>query len=296
MKISETFDFWGLSERNVKVKDFIKKNNFDNEEIFIADKEYINSDYTVSLIFKSGYSFKHYYYTPKEHIADSDESFFIGFNIGDFYGNPNFPFELPLNLTFNDNYEKVKKKLNKRSSKAVKTAADSVFYQFNFEKFYVLAYFNKHDQLIYLVVKLFEKSELSKIELQNSFKIQNKNLRTENITSFDTLKIQKPTFKWKDRMLEGDTIFNTEIIVETSKQLDEFIHNLKDAVLKRNSKLIYNQTKKFVKSINKLNKKYSYFIETTEREELCEFIDKCIRVTGFEIEKGFDITEEWREW
>jgi len=97
-------------------------------------------------------------------------------------------------------------------------------------------------------------------------------------------------------MLEGDNIFNDENITETSKELDVFIDNLKDAVLKRNSKNIYNATKKSVKLLNKLNERFDDFIETTEREELCEFIDKCIRITGFEIEKDFDITQEWREW
>jgi hypothetical protein len=296
MKISETLDYWGLSEHNIQIRNFIKVNNFDKSKIFIGDKEYYNSKYTVSLLFKPVNLFKYDYYTPEEIFTDSiEESFFIGFTIGDFYGKPKFPFELPFGLTFNDSYEEVKKKLNVSSSKITKLE-DSVYYQFNFDKFYALTYFSLDDKLIYLVVKLFQKSELSNIELQKSFKLQNKNLKTENLTLLDELKIQKPTFQWKQRMFEGDDIFNDENILETSKQLDVFIDNLKDAVLKRNSKNIYNATKKNVKSINKLNERFDYFIETTEREELCEFIDKCIRGTGFELENGFDITQEWREW
>lgn len=38
------------------------------------------------------------------------------------------------------------------------------------------------------------------------------------------------------------------------------------------------------------------FIETMEREELAEFIEKAARLAGLEIEDGYDITEEWREW
>ena len=98
---------------------------------------------------------------------------FIGFKIGDFYGNPKFPFELPFGLKLKDNYEEVKKKLNVTSSKITKLE-DSAYYQFNFDKFYVLTYFNLNDNLIYLVVKLFEKSELKNIELKKSFKIKNK--------------------------------------------------------------------------------------------------------------------------
>lgn len=296
MKISEALDFWGLSEKNEKVKNFIKANNFDKTEIFIGDKECINSKCTASLLFKSVNLFKYDYYIPKAIFTDTkEESFYIGFTIGDFYGNPKFPFELPYNLTLEDSYEDVKKKLNVSSSKITKLE-DSVYFQFNFDKFYVLTYFSLNDKLIYLVFKLFEKSELSKIELQKSFKIQDKNLKTENLTLLDALKSKKPTFQWEQRMSEGDDIFNNENISATSKQLDDYIENLKNAVLKRNSKSIYNSVKKNVLSLNKLNEKLDYFIETTEREELCKFIDECIIATGFELENGFDMTQEWREW
>lgn len=186
--------------------------------------------------------------------------------------------------------------MNLRSSKANETSEKSIYYQFDFDKFYVLTYFSKNNKLIYLVIKLFEKSELSNKELQKSFKLQNKNLKADNLTRLEELKQKKPTLFWKQRMLEGDDIFNDKNISETSKQLDIYIDNLKEALLKRNSKNIYNCTKKNVKSLNKLNQQFDYFIETTEREELCEFIDKCIRETGFELEKEFDITQEWREW
>lgn len=296
MKISESLEFWGLSENNEKVKNFIKANNFDKTEIFIGDKEYSNSKYTVSLLFKSVNLFKYDYYIQENIFTDSiEESFFIGFKIGDFYGNPKFPFELPFGLKLKDNYEEVKKKLNVTSSK-ITILEDSAYYQFNFDKFYVLTYFSLNDNLIYLVVKLFEKSELSNIELKKSFKIQNKNIKTENLPLLDKLRNKKPTFQWKQRMSEGDDIFNDENISETSKQLDVYIDNLKDAVLKRNSKSIYNSVKKNVLSLNKLNEKLDYFIETTEREELCKFIDECIIATGFELENGFDMTQEWREW
>ena len=297
MNISKLFEFWGVSDSNIILKDFIIKNKFNSPENEIIYKVYHNSKFTVTLGFKYLNSFENYFYKPIKTYTDSDdEAFLVNIEIGDFYGNPNFPFELPFNLTFNDNYSEVTKKLNTRSSKASNTAAESVYYQFNFDDFYVLTYFNKNDKLIFLSIQLFETSVLNKIKLEKSFKLQNKNLKTENITLLEELKIQKPTFEWKQRMLEGDNIFNDENITETSKELDVFIDNLKDAVLKRNSKNIYNATKKSVKLLNKLNERFDDFIETTEREELCEFIDKCIRITGFEIEKDFDITQEWREW
>ena len=49
-------------------------------------------------------------------------------------------------------------------------------------------------------------------------------------------------------------------------------------------------------SLNKINNKYDEFIDTMEREELCEFINIVVRQTGLEIDKNVDLTEEWREW
>ena len=33
-----------------------------------------------------------------------------------------------------------------------------------------------------------------------------------------------------------------------------------------------------------------------EREELVDFIEKATKLTGFKIEDGIDITEDWRAW
>ncbi|WP_430024261.1 hypothetical protein [Paenibacillus sp. MABNS29] len=38
-------------------------------------------------------------------------------------------------------------------------------------------------------------------------------------------------------------------------------------------------------TFNELNEKNDYFIETMEREELAEFIDKTARLAGLEIEE-----------
>jgi hypothetical protein len=37
-----------------------------------------------------------------------------------------------------------------------------------------------------------------------------------------------------------------------------------------------------------------HFIETLEREELCEYIMEAAGIAGLEFDG--DITEEWREW
>jgi len=296
MNISDTFQFWGLSDSDETLKKYIKSNSFDKVETFVGDKEYFNSKYTTKLSFKSVNLFKHYYYNPKQIFTSSiEEGFFIGFSVGDFYGKPNFPFALPYNLTFNDNYSAVKTKLKISSSKKTKLE-NSSYCEFNFDTFSLLTYFSLDDKLIYLVFKLFEKSTLIKTELQKSFKAQDKNIKPESLLTLGDLKNTNPTIDWNKRLIEGDTIFNEKNITQTSLLLDNFIEELKISVVKVNSKGIFSATKKVVKSLNTLNEKLEYFINTIEREELFEYIDKCITATGFQVKEGFDITEEWREW
>jgi hypothetical protein len=57
---------------------------------------------------------------------------------------------------------------------------------------------------------------------------------------------------------------------------------------------IIKAVKEVIISINELNDKYDYFIETVEREDFCEFINTAAKIAGLESEE--DITEEWREW
>ena len=51
-----------------------------------------------------------------------------------------------------------------------------------------------------------------------------------------------------------------------------------------------------VVAFNEMNEANGYFIETMEREELADFIDKAARLAGLDIQEDEDITEEWREW
>jgi predicted DNA-binding protein YlxM (UPF0122 family) len=137
---------------------------------------------------------------------------------------------------------------------------------------------------------------LDKRELQNSFKNQDKKINPKNISLLTELRRVYPTFEWQKRLNQGDTVFNNANIEYTSKILSEFIDDLTVAVSKISSRSVYSATKKAIKSLNTTNKKLDYFIDTLEREELCNFINKAILATGFELKKGHDITEEWREW
>ncbi|GMT49352.1 MAG: hypothetical protein IEMM0008_0891 [bacterium] len=117
--------------------------------------------------------------------------------------------------------------------------------------------------------------------------------------SIEDLKQMKPTLRWRERMLDGDDLFSEEIIYETNKVLDVFINRLIPLNGKSDRKQIEQIVKELVFQLNDLGGiegKYNNYIETLEREELCEFIDMAITVTGYELAEGEDITEDWREW
>ncbi|CAH0296917.1 MULTISPECIES: hypothetical protein [Priestia] len=107
------------------------------------------------------------------------------------------------------------------------------------------------------------------------------------------LKNNKPTVAWQQRM-EDDEIFTVENIKATDEILDTYMNRLKDSVDKMSEQDILEYVKEVVIGLNELNEQFDYFIETLEREELCDFIIKAANAAGLETEE--DITEEWREW
>ncbi|MEF9461500.1 hypothetical protein COA23_21355 [Priestia megaterium] len=107
------------------------------------------------------------------------------------------------------------------------------------------------------------------------------------------LKNNKPTAAWQQRM-EDDEIFTAENIKATDEILETYMNRLKGSVDKMSEQDILEYVKEVVIGLNELNEQFDYFIETLEREELCEFIIKAANAAGLETEE--DITEEWREW
>ncbi len=103
----------------------------------------------------------------------------------------------------------------------------------------------------------------------------------------------KPTQEWRMRMDDGDDQFTEENIMATETVLQDYrvvLSNLNNP----SEKEIIKTVKKTVLRINALNEKYDFFIETMEREELCDFLLENAQQAGLETDE--DVTEEWREW
>jgi len=107
-------------------------------------------------------------------------------------------------------------------------------------------------------------------------------------------KNNKPTEEWRESLEEGDELFTEDAITESERVLDEFIDGLISLGDTGNEEGIMKLAEKAVTEFNALNEKYDYYIETLEREDLCDFIMEAAQIAGLETDE--DITEEWREW
>ena len=138
--------------------------------------------------------------------------------------------------------------------------------------------------------------EKEKIKLKKYLNQQNKNIKPENNPLILEYLNNLPTTEWKRRQDEGDNLFTDKGINVIESLLKDYIKTLTELTNQKKATNIYNSIKKIVIAINKINDKHDAFIETLEREELCDFINGVIRKTGLEIEQNIDLTEEWREW
>lgn len=106
-----------------------------------------------------------------------------------------------------------------------------------------------------------------------------------------------PTHAWRQRHADGDSRFNEGNISATETVLTEFLLTLPAASGSREA--ILDVVKNVVIALNHLGGfegTLGNFIETEEREELCEFIVRAAQIAGLATEANVDITEEWREW
>ncbi|WP_339293208.1 hypothetical protein MKY48_13905 [Paenibacillus sp. FSL W8-0187] len=108
---------------------------------------------------------------------------------------------------------------------------------------------------------------------------------------------EKPTKLWNERMIEfGDDLFTPERLDLCDKLIDNYLNKLISIQESDDQEKIMKLVEEIVIAFNELNEKNDYFIETMEREELAEFIEKAAILAGLKVEEDQDITEEWREW
>lgn len=202
---------------------------------------------------------------------------------------------LPFELLLGDSKETVLKKTGKKPYDKG-NASYGYYYWTQFDDFRILTAFNSDFQLIWIRIIKLTLDEKAKIELKKFLSQQNKNIKPDNHKFIIEYTNKVPTIEWKKRKEKGDTVFTENNIIAIENLLKDYLDTLVTLTINKKATNIYNSTKKLVQTINKINNQNNSFIETMEREELCEFINNVIRTTGFDFDHTIDLTEEWREW
>ena len=205
-----------------------------------------------------------------------------------------FSFPLPYGLVLGDDQETIYKKLGGKPAEKGEGLGYALYY-FIKEDFRIQTAVDDNKKLIWLRIRPLDLKYKKRIALKATLKVQDQNIKPKNAKGLMKLKASMPTKEWKRRMKQGDTIFTERNISATETALSEFLEQLSLATTEGKADKVHAAVKKVVLAFNKLNVKYG-FIDTMEREELVEYIQSAVGQTGFVVEKGLDLTEEWREW
>ena len=232
---------------------------------------------------------------PKSIFKAKDEEEVVLYEMT-FKSGTNGNYLLPYGINLGDTSDVVISKLGQKPfSKSKNYDGDNTWMFYN-DDFKIMPVFDDNLRLLWLRIWAIDINDKRKIQFQSELKIQNKNINQDNIEELISLKNSKPTIDWTIRMKGGDDIFTQKNIKESETILNDFIDELVIAVKSKKASSVYSKVKKVVSNFNKLNGGENSFIETMEREELVDFIEKATKLTGFKIEDGIDITEDWRAW
>lgn len=118
--------------------------------------------------------------------------------------------------------------------------------------------------------------------------------KRKDLTNLKIENIPFPTLNWRERMDDGDDMFTIANISAADKALHHYLGKIQGLNENVSQKNLLDCVKEIVLKFNQLNEQYDYFIETTEREELVEYIVSVAELAGLKTKD--DVTEEWREW
>ncbi|MCT4625088.1 MAG: hypothetical protein N4A46_15800 [Schleiferiaceae bacterium] len=194
-----------------------------------------------------------------------------------------------LGLAIGNSQEEVLSKIGTKPYKKEKhpSNANRVNWFYDLNDYKLQIHFTEDEKVAFIRASQHTKKDLLSKIIKQTVKEQKKNIQPENVEHLNKL---------LDFSLIGEWINqDSEESKKLKSFLSEYIENLKVSTSKKSSSKIYSETNRLVKQINKLNHS-SDFIETAEREDLCDFISKAVKATGFEIPSKLDITEEHRMW
>lgn len=207
----------------------------------------------------------------------------------------------PFGLVFGDDDKTVTKKINVKPYQKGKQSENGCHYTYYKDNLEILVYFDKDKRLNSFRLCLQDSITKKNIRLRASLKAQKNNITNEHLNELRSLVAVMPTKAWIERISadsdESETpLFTAKTISAAETELNKFLLSLESAVNNNKASQVQRAIKQTVEAFNKMNNNDDHFIDTLEREELVEFMTKAVRLTGFKVEEGADITEEWRKW
>ena len=298
MDTQKLLDLIGCSNLSPEIKEAFAELHIPPElpEMSICWRRYDLKDKGLILQFLAKSNWRYDYGMPDlQYTQDWEEEFLQEIEFGQYGGGQRYKGDLPFGLAFDDSPGEVKEKMKiKVSGKG--TSSYGSYCEFHTADRLVFVAFDNEEKLIWMRVRPLELSFVKKRALDQSLRQQNKNITDAGIKQLQQMKASGPVAIWRKRMEEGDGMFTDAAVKATDTVLQTFIDQLIAAVEKKKAAAVLSAVRKTVVQLNKLNERHDSYIETLEREELVDFIHTAIKLTGFSLEEGLDVTAEWRDW
>lgn len=204
---------------------------------------------------------------------------------------------LPFGLSFPATQDSVIEALGRKPFSKSKNFAKEPFWTYYEDGFELLAIFNADGEEV-RCFKIFamKRKERQKIAFLESLTDQKKNILPDHIPEIEASLSKSPLSAWEQRMNSGDSQISTATIEASRQVFEEFVEAIAKAVKRKNAKSLYTAVTKATKAFNKIARQHTGFIETLEREEIVEFFNAVLQLTGLQFDPSFDLTEEHRSW
>lgn len=205
--------------------------------------------------------------------------------------------KLPFGLSFPATPDSVTEAMGRKPFSKSKNFVGEPFWTYYDDRFELLVIFEANGEAVrcYKIFAL-KQHERHKLQLLESLKEQKRNILPERIPEIESAIDRLPTSAWERRRKAGDKQFTVAGITAVRQVFEAFIASVAKATKTKNGKSIYTAVTKATKAINKVARQHPRLIETMEREEIIDFFNATVRLTGFELDESFDLTEEHRSW
>lgn len=96
------------------------------------------------------------------------------------------------------------------------------------------------------------------------------------------------------RFLNWEESHKPEVVRASQQIFQDAIRSIRALGSEPNEGEVFSCLRRCIERFNDLNEEYSHFIETLEREQICECFEELVHAAGFGHHAG--LADRWREW